>query len=334
MKENNFLGNLKRILATREAILILALVVGGFIVSLYSPVFLSRPNIIAMVLSISVEGMIAVGMVMLLALGELDLSVGMTMGFIGVLTGTLLKNGLGDVPTILLALGIAVVIGLTNGVLVTKFGLNAFITTLGMSCALEGLMLVMANGRSVTGLTSTFKHLGQGTLFGVQYPIYILLLIVIVSDILLRNSRRLRQIYYIGSNAKAAKLNGINVGKVKIACFCFCALLSGLAGILITARFGSSSVTVGSSTAMDVITACIIGGASLNGGKGTVWAAVLGTLFLAMISTALNLLGVNIYWQNFATGVILIVAIFFDAVSERRKGQTVKRVKEDNKARI
>ncbi|HWQ80088.1 MAG TPA: ABC transporter permease [Anaerovoracaceae bacterium] len=324
MRTNKIQGNLKRILSTRESILILALIAGGLAVSLYSPVFLSRPNLVSMLMSITVEGMIAIGMVMLLALGELDLSVGMTMGFIGVLTGTLLKSGFGDVPTILLALSIALVIGLINGILVTRFGLNAFITTLGMSCALQGLMLVMADGRSVTGLTSTFKQLGQGTLFGVQYPIYILIVIVIITDILMRNSRGMRQIYYIGSNAKAAKLNGINVDKVKIMCFCFCALLSGLAGILITARFGSSSVTVGASTPMDVITACIIGGASLNGGKGTVWAAVLGALFLAMLSTALNLLSVNIYWQNFATGVILIVAIFFDAVSERRKRQGVK----------
>ena len=116
-------------------------------------------------------------------------------------------------------------------------------------------MLVMANGRSVTGITNLFKKLGQGTLFGIQYPVYILFIIVIVFDLLLRNTRRFREIYFIGSNASAARLNGINVSRVKICLFCFCSLCAGLAGVLITARFGTASVTLGSSTAMDVITA-------------------------------------------------------------------------------
>ena len=188
-----------------------------------------------------------------------------------------------------------------------------------MACAIEGLMLVLADGRSVTGLPAGFKVIGQGKLLGIQHPVYVLIIIVIIADLMFRNSRYMRQIYYVGSNIKAAKLNGINVNRVKIVCFCITAFCAGLAGIMITARFGSSSVTIGSSTAMDVITACIIGGASLKGGKGSVLGAVLGALFLAVLSTALNLLSVSIYWQNFATGFILITAIFIDAMSERKK---------------
>ena len=199
--------------------------------------------------------------------------------------------------------------------------LYALVLGLGMSCALEGLMLVASNGRSVTGLPAEFNVIGQGTIPGLdmQYPILVLVVIVIVADLLMRNSRAARQIYYVGSNEKAAKLNGMSVWKIKTACFCICGLLSGIAGIMITARFGAASVTIGADTAMDTITACIIGGASLNGGKGTVWASVLGALFLAMLSTALNLLSVNIYWQNFVTGVVLVAAIFFDAWSEKKK---------------
>lgn len=317
--DNGFVRNVKKLVGKREVFLILILIVCSVCVSFFSPVFLSTTNLLSIVMSVTVEGTIAIGMVMLLACAEMDLSVGYTMAFTGVVVGMLMKSGVAVVPAILIALVVAAVIGIVNGFLVSIVGLNSFITTLGMSCALEGLMLVLSNGTSVTGLPQTFKAIGQGRLLGIQYPIYIMLILVILGDVLLRNSRYMRQIYYVGSNRKAAKLNGINVSKVKITCFLITSICAGIAGVLITARFGSSSVTIGSDTAMDVITGCIIGGASLNGGKGSVWGAVLGAAFLSVLSTALNLLGINIYWQNFATGAILIIAIFIDAMSERRK---------------
>ena len=317
--QNSILSKVKRVLTRREIVLIIAMIVASIIIALIEPVFLKRANILSILMSITVDGLIAIGMVLVLACGELDLSVGMTMAFTGVAVGLLMLAGVPIGIAIVLALVLSMLIGLINGFLTAVVGLNSFITTLGMSCALEGLMLVLSNGHSVTGLPDGFKHLGQGTFLGVQYPIYILLVIVIIMDVLFRNARSMRQIYYVGSNQKAAKLSGINVKKVKISSFMACALFSGMAGIIITARFGSSSVTIGGDTAMDAITACIIGGASLSGGKGSVWGSVLGALFLAMLSTALNLLSVNIYWQNFVTGVILIGAILFDALSEKKK---------------
>ena len=310
---------IKKIFGRREILLIAVLIAASIIISFFSPVFLKKTNLLSILMSITVEGLVAVGMVMLLALGEMDLSVGMVMAFTGVITGLFLTKGIPVVLAIILGLLIACGIGAFNGILVAKIGLNSFITTLGVQCALQGLMLVFSNGRSVTGLPAAFNKIGQGTVFGVQFPIIILFVIVIVMDILMRNLRAMRQIYYIGSNEKAAKLNGINVARVKIICFIACSLIAGLAGLLITARFGAASVTIGGDTPMDCITACIIGGASLKGGKGTVWGAVLGALFLATISTSLNLLGVNIYWQNFVTGAILILAILIDVISENRK---------------
>ena len=304
---------------SREFILAALLVLASIVVSFFAPVFLSSANILSVIIAITVNGVIAVGMVMLLACGEMDLSVGMNMAFTGVVVAKLIVGGVPLVISILLAMLVSVFIGFLNGFFVAKIGLNSFITTLGMSCCIEGLMLVMANGRSITGLTEGFKALGQGKLFGIQYPIYVMLVLVVLADFMLRNSRRLRKIYFAGSNAKAATLNGIIVPRIKLFVFSFTGLCSGLAGIMFASRLGSASVTIGGSTALDVITACIIGGASLNGGKGTVLGAVLGALFLSVLSTALNLLSVNIYWQNFATGAILIFAILLDALSEKRK---------------
>ncbi len=311
--------SLKAFFTSREFILAAMLVIASIIISFFSPVFLSKTNILAVLIAITVNGVIAVGMVMLLACGEMDLSVGMNMAFTGVVTAKLLVAGVPVLMAIVLGLLVSALIGFINGFFVSRVGLNAFITTLGMSCCIEGLMLVLANGRSVTGIPEAFKVLGQGKLLDIQFPIFAMVILVVVADLLFRNARRLRQIYYVGSNAKAAKLNGINVQRTKLLTFVFTGVCAGIAGIMFVARLGSASVTIGSSTALDVITACIIGGASLNGGKGSVLGAVLGALFLSVLSTALNLLSVNIYWQNFATGAILILAILIDALSERRK---------------
>lgn len=286
-----------------------------------SPVFLNRQNIEAILLALSVEATIAVGMVILLISGGLDLSVGSTLAFTGVVTGLTLAAGLPSPVAIVIGLIAALAVGLANGVLVAKLKINPFITTLGMQIAIRGLLLVIAHGRAVLNLPPTFTVIGQGRLFGIQYPIYIMLTLVIISDILMRNTRFLRQNYYIGGNERAARLSGINVDLVKIVNYCLVALLAGVAGLLITARFGSASVTVGSGTELRVITAAIIGGASLNGGEGSVFGAFLGALFMGVLANALNLLGVDVYWQNLVTGLILITAVVIDVINEKWKSQ-------------
>jgi len=215
----------------------------------------------------------------------------------------------------------ALLVGLANGLLVSKMLINPFIVTLGMTITVRGLTLVLASGKAVLNLPDSFTVVGQGRLFGVQFPIYIMLVLVVVFDLLMRNSRFFRQMYYIGGNEKAARLSGINVDWVKIFNYCLVAVLAGVAGIMITGRFGSSSLTVGSGVELRVITATIIGGASLSGGEGSVFGAFLGALFMGVLANALNLIGVDVYWQNFVTGLILIIAVVVDVLNERRKSQ-------------
>jgi ribose transport system permease protein len=311
---------IKTIVAVREFSLVAVLVIFGIIMTIVSPVFLTWPNLEAILLGLSVEGTIAIGMVILLISGGLDLSVGSTLAFTGVVTGLALMNiGLPSPIAILLGLFAALVVGLANGLLVAKLKINPFITTLGMLSTVRGLLLVLAKGRAVLNLPESFTVIGQGRLFGVQYPIYVMLIAVIIADLLMRNSRYFRQSYYIGANERAARLSGINVDLVKIINYCLVSVLAGVAGLLITARFGSSSVTVGSGVELRVLTACIIGGASLNGGEGTAFGAFLGALFMGVLANSLNLLGVDVYWQNLFTGLILIIAVVVDVVNEKRK---------------
>lgn len=307
------------LIAQRESALVLVLLVAGVFMTIVSPVFLSRANIEAILIGLSMEATIAIGMAILLISGGLDLSVGSTLALTGVVTGLVLNAGVPAVPAMMAGLLAALLIGLANGLLVARLGINPFITTLGMALAVRGLVLVIARGRAVLNLSSAFTVIGQGRLFGVQYPIYVVLTLVIIGDLLVRNSRFFRQSYYIGGNEKAARLSGINVNLVKIINYCLVAVLAGVAGLIITARFGSASVTIGSGVELRVITAVIIGGASLSGGEGTVLGAFLGALFMGFLANALNLLGVDVYWQNLVTGAILIFAVVVDVLNEQRK---------------
>jgi ribose transport system permease protein len=312
-------GRLAAIFAFRESILILVLVVGGIIMTAASPVFLTWPNLEAILLGLSVEGTVTVGMAILLVSGGLDLSVGSTLAFTGVVCGLALGAGLPAALSIVLSLLAAFAVGLVNGVLIAKLKMNPFIITLGMMITVRGLLLVIAGGRAVLNLPPSFTVIGQGRLLGVQYPIFVVVILTVVGDLLLRNTRFFRQNYYVGGKEQAARLSGIKVDFIKIFNYCLIAVIAGISGLMITARFGSASLTVGTGMELRVITAAIIGGASLNGGEGSVLGAVLGALFMGILANSLNLLGVDVYWQNLVTGVMLILAVVFDMINERRK---------------
>ncbi len=313
-------GGIHALTGMREFVLLLVIGVFTLVMAFLNPIFVTRLNVEAILLALSVEATIAIGMVILIISGGLDLSVGSTLALSGVVAGlAMTKLGLPVVAGVLLGLAAALLVGLFNGLLIAKLKINPFITTLGTMIAVRGLVLVLASGRAVLNLPEGFNQIGQGRLWGVQYPIFVVLLLTIAGDLLLRNTRFFRQSYYVGGNERAARLSGINVDRVKIYNYSLVALLAGVAGILLTARFGSASVTVGSGVELRVITAAIIGGASLSGGEGSVLGAFLGAFFMAMLANALNLLGVDVYWQNLITGMFLILAVVFDVINERRR---------------
>jgi ribose transport system permease protein len=154
---------------------------------------------------------------------------------------------------------------------------------------------------------------------GVQHPILICLVLVAIGDLLLRKSRFLRQNYYIGGSEKAAILSGINVNRMKIFNYALTGVLAAVAGMITASRFGNVSVTLGKNLELQVITAVIIGGASLQGGEGTVLGALLGSLLMAMIVTAINIFHVDIYWNTFIIGTTLLVAVLIDVVSKKKR---------------
>lgn len=307
-------------LAKQREFFILLIVIGlSAAVTTASSVFLSYQNIVALMLGLSVEVIIAVGMANLMVSGGFDMSVGSILAFSGVCAGLAIQAGVPPFAAVLIGMLIGGAAGLFNGFIISVVGINAFVTTLASLSLFRGLTLIVTRGQNITSLGVDFNAIGQGKFLGIQAPIWYAVILVIIGDILMRHSRFFRQNYYIGGNEKAAKLSGINVVKIKILNYIIVGVLAGFAGVVATARMGTASVQQGTGLELRVITAVIIGGASLQGGEGSVLGAFLGSLLMALITNALTLLGVDIYWQTFVVGGTLLVAVLIDQLGKRRE---------------
>ena len=315
---------LTRIAKQREFIIFLIVAAVFVFMSFASPVFFTEGNLLSVMLSLSIESIMAVGMVVLMVGGGFDMSVGSILGFTGIAVAKILTNGVPPVLAVFLALLIGVVIGLWNGLIVAKLKINPFVTTLSSLSIFRGLSYIFTSGRNISGLPDAFQAIGQTRYLGVQLPIFYAVVILLVGEVLLRNSRFLRQNYYIGANEKAALLSGINVDRMTIFSYVLTAVLAAFAGVVFTARMGSASCQAGTGWELRVITAVILGGASLKGGSGTVLGTFLGVLLMALITNALTLLGVDIYWQQFVVGVVLISAVIIDTIGRIGAADTKK----------
>ena len=311
---------LRKLTDFREFMILMIIIGASIIMSIASPIFLTKLNILANLLSVSIEAIVAIGMTILMVSGGFDMSVGSTVALTGAVTAMSMNAGVPVLLAILIGLAVGVLIGGINGILIAKVGINPFITTLGMMSIVRGLLLVVTKARNITGLPSSFKVIGQGKVMGGQYPIIIALVLLIIGDVLLRKSRFFRQNYYIGGNERAAILSGIDVDRIKIFNYALTGFLAALAGIVMTARLGAASVTAGTGMELKVISAVIIGGASLQGGEGTVIGAFLGSLLMAIIVNSLTLLGVDIYWNTLVIGATLLLAVTIDTVGKKRRG--------------
>lgn len=308
----------KAITRQREFGIAAVIVVLSVIMSFVSPVFTSEGNIKSIFMALSIETVIAIAMTNLMVSGGFDMSVGSVLGFTGVICGMLIKAGAPIVFAIFAALVAGALIGLINGLIISKVGINAFITTLAGLSMYRGLTFVLTQGVHQSGLGAAFNFIGQATFFGIQFPIFYALILVIVGDIILRRSRFFRRNYYIGGNEYAARLSGINVDKTKIINYMITGIFAALAGIIMAARMGSASVVAGQGMELRVITAVIIGGASLNGGEGTVLGSFFGSLLMVLIMDILTLLSIDINWQQFVVGATLLLAVMMDTLNNKR----------------
>lgn len=284
----------------------------------YPREFLNPAVLKATILAMSSIAVIAVGMTILLVSGGFDLSVGSVVTFTGVAAALVLKNGEPWFLAMTAAVACGLLVGLGNGLMIAKLRINPFITTLGMMIFIRGLSTIFAGGNNIPIMNSSYNWVGQASVFGVQFPIWVCLVCVLVGDFLLRKSRYFRQNYYIGGNENAAILSGIPVSRIKIQNYMLSGALAAVAGILLSARLGNGSLTAGLNMEFKAITGAIIGGCALSGGKGTVLGAFFGAMLMATIDSAINIMPVSSYWQEFVTGMVLILAIIVDSIGKKQ----------------
>lgn len=305
-------------------LVVLVLVVA---LSIASPYFLTSQNMSTLAVGLAADGIIAVGMTVALASGGFDLSVGAVMGLTAIMTAYLHANGAPMIVSAAVGLLSAAVVGLINGFLISRVRINPFITTLGIMTVARGIVYVITEGSSIPVVDPPgfFTWLGKGEVVGIPTIFVIFLIVAIAGDFLLRNSASLRKVFYVGSNEKAARLSGIDVANVQLKVYFLVAVLAAVAGLLSLARFGTATPAMGTGAEMRVISAAVIGGASISGGSGTVLGTVLGVVLLNLIQNALVLLNVSVHWQNLISGSILIIAVSIDTLSKRGRTPGVKR---------
>jgi len=283
---------------------------------LWPRTFMSWANASAVLNNLSFDAIVAVGMMLLLISGMFDLSVGSVLGVTAGFTSLMLLNGMPVIVTIILALCVAMAFGLVNGLIISKIGVNPMITTLAMMGIARGVMLLMT--ADTFTLPDEFLIIARIRILGLQMPFWIMLVVVIVFSILVSKLAFFKRYYYIGGNEKAARLSGIPVDKMKILSFIISAVLAGFSGILLTARMGGSMVTFGQGMELRVITAAILGGASLKGGEGVIPGAFLGTVFMALVNNIMIIANVSVYWQQIVIGIILLIAVSVDVMLKKR----------------
>lgn len=286
--------------------------------AVFSSTFPTFNNFSQILLNLSTDTIVAVGMMLLLISGTFDLSVGSTVAFVGCFTSYLMFFFHVPVPlAILLGMVSASVIGLANGYLIAYKGINPMIQTLAMMGIVRGGAL-MVSGSGIQGLPYWFNAIGQSKLLGIQMPVWYMLLTVIFFTFLLDKTIFFRRYYYIGSNEKAADLSGIRVKRMKMYSFLLSSLLAGVAGILLTSRLGAALPTMGRGLELKVITAVILGGASLSGGIGKMPGALLGALFMGVIGNIMVISRVSGYWQDIILGMILIAILWIDKSLQKK----------------
>jgi L-arabinose transport system permease protein len=290
--------------------LLLALAVLVVVIRSQSPYFFLSSNLLNIGSAISILGVLAIVQTVVIVSGGLDISVGSIAGLTSVVTATVLADGSGVGLGVLAGLGVGLAAGTFNGILITFGRVNPVIATLATFSAFRGAALLVVNGNSVGVTNTSFNYIGSGRILGIPVPFVIYLGVAAIFFVALRYTDIGRNVYALGGNPTAARLAGTNLTRYKLGVYMLSGLIAGLAGILLTARTTSGQPISGSQgLELASITAALLGGAALDGGKGTIVGAFLGVTILGVLENGLTLLNVSSFYQDVARGVLLIAAV-------------------------
>jgi ribose transport system permease protein len=286
------------------------------------PRYLSLPNGEVMLVNFVSEGIMALGMTIVMITGGIDISVAAVLQFSAILVGMLMIGGVPIPLAIMLTLLAAGLIGFMNITLINLFKVHPFIVTLATLLTLRGVNIVITDAATVTGFPEQFSVIGRGTIADIphlRWSLALFLVLAFVIGYLLNNHNFFQEAYFIGGNRRSARMLGIKVERFLIFAFVLNAVLAGIAGIVISSQYSAASISFGQNAELRTITIAAIGGTSFYGGSGTIFGTVLGWLFLAMVYNAFSMTGVNPYLQDVVIGVMLLFAVLFGEYLKRRR---------------
>lgn len=284
-----------------------------------SSVFLTQQNLINILQQSSINAVIAIGMTLVIISGGIDLSVGPVAALAAVLSAALLVAGYPVPIVILVALAVGLACGFVNGALIAYAGLQPFIVTLGTLSLFRALALLYTGGTPILGLPKEFRQLFSSSIFGLPVPVIVAAVLAVLATILLRKTPLGEFILAVGGNEEAARVSGVPIALTKVITYMISGGLAALAAIILIARLGAAEPTLGNLWELEAIAASAIGGASLMGGKGSIFGTILGAIVLGAMSNGLTLLNVQAFYQLLATGIIIILAMLVDRLA-RGKG--------------
>jgi ribose transport system permease protein len=297
------------------AVVVLLVLFGAL--TLLSDEFLTANNLANLARQVAIFGIIAVGQLMVILTAGIDLSVGSVLGLSGAVTAELLVHGWPIPLAILVGLLVGVVLGLVNGSLVAYAGLPPFIVTLGMLGIARGIVLVLTNASTIQPLPTSFANIANGSLLGVPNLLWVFVAVAAVAGFVLQRTVFGRYVYAVGSNPESARLSGVPVTKVLVTVYAVSGFLAALGGVLFTSRLNAGIPTAGTGYELNAIAACVIGGASLFGAKGSAFGAAAGALIVATLNNGGNLLAINPFYLQIGIGLLILLAVFFDQWQSR-----------------
>ncbi len=297
---------------------LIALVLLCVVVAATTPMFLRTQNIVNMIRQASLLLIMAIGLTTVILTGGIDLSMGAVLTLSSVVGATVLKmEGLPVWVGIAAGLGVGLICGLANGLLVAWVKLPPFIATYGMMWVAQGLAFIVLKGNIITGFRKEFLFFGGGDVLGVPMPIILMLAVLTVVHILLSETVWGAHVYAVGGNAEAARRAGINVSRTLLRCYAISGLLAAFAGLVFVARLNAAEAGTGEPLMLNIVAMVCIGGVSLFGGEGSVLGSILGALIVTVIGNAMNLWNVSSYWQPLVIGALIILAVLVDVSTKK-----------------
>ncbi|MDR1174197.1 MAG: ABC transporter permease [Treponema sp.] len=304
--------------------LIVAFIILLIAFSFLNPNYFSVVNLMNILVACSLMGFVAIGETYLIIAGQIDMSAGALAAFAGVLAGNLLKAGVPPAAVVVFALAIGAAVGVFNATLINIWNIQPFIATLATMSIIRGFAYIICEGKPVSISNSAFINIGTGRVFNIiPLPVIILVIAFIIFGFILARTYFGRSVYVIGGSPYAARLAGINPIAARYKLYIISGCLAALAGLLLSARMNSGQPSAANGVEFDAITGVVLGGTAFTGGVGTILGTLIGMLILQSFNTGLVMLNVQVFWQNVAKGVLLVVALVFDFYRKQRQEKKV-----------